>query len=284
MKYLKNHGDIIVNAGGLIEWIGNSELDTRFNDIRNLASNHCLFELNGKCYIWQYPPEIFGLFKHVYIMTYLFDGSLLKYYFDMYNIQYETKSIKQDDNGKYILTDYFKPDKAGIESLITIFQDEKMDDFRQKQTAFSANWYNNAYKKHKEKLKKIKNNIYNFFHNKCKAKSNLTMWTTFKDTGKAKHYLKGLGYTNGFVANNCRATNDYADRKYLAYAVNVYVNPNIMHFFRQHGVEVDQDKYALSAMLQWIWRSAIRKGENICIYIPSKRMRTLLLQWLNETV
>lgn len=33
-------------------------------------------------------------------------------------------------------------------------------------------------------------------------------------------------------------------------------------------------------MVQWIWRSRIRKGENINIYIPSIRMRKLLDAWM----
>jgi hypothetical protein len=33
-------------------------------------------------------------------------------------------------------------------------------------------------------------------------------------------------------------------------------------------------------MIQWIWRSRIRKGENINIYIPSMRMRNLLNAWM----
>lgn len=35
-------------------------------------------------------------------------------------------------------------------------------------------------------------------------------------------------------------------------------------------------KYALSEMIQWIFRSRIRNNESINIYIPSSRMRNLL--------
>ena len=34
-------------------------------------------------------------------------------------------------------------------------------------------------------------------------------------------------------------------------------------------------------MLQWLWRSALRDGKHIILYIPSKRMRDLLKAWLN---
>ena len=53
-------------------------------------------------------------------------------------------------------------------------------------------------------------------------------------------------------------------------------------YLTDRGVKVDEDAYALSYMVQWIWRSAIRDGEEIWIYIPSKRMRTLLINWMDS--
>jgi len=35
-------------------------------------------------------------------------------------------------------------------------------------------------------------------------------------------------------------------------------------------------------MLQWIFRSSIRDNKPINIYIPSSRMRNLLVKWLNN--
>lgn len=54
------------------------------------------------------------------------------------------------------------------------------------------------------------------------------MWTTFKEQ---KSKLQGKGYTGGFVEWNCKATNDYSDKKYLAYALNVYPHVGIVQFF-----------------------------------------------------
>ena len=50
--------------------------------------------------------------------------------------------------------------------------------------------------------------------------------------------------------------------------------------FSRYGVSVDNDAFALAEMLQWIWRSAIRDDKSINIYIPSERMRNLLIGWL----
>ena len=60
----------------------------------------------------------------------------------------------------------------------------------------------------------------------------------------------------------------------------MYLHPGITQFFLQRGISIDEDLYGLSEMIQWIWRSRIRKGESINIYIPSMRMRNLLFDWM----
>ena len=105
------------------------------------------------------------------------------------------------------------------------------------------------------------------------------MWSSFK---KAFQKLKGKGYTKQFTECNLRATNEYRHKTRLAYCVNLFLNVGEKMYYRSHGVEIDEDLYALSNMIQWIWRSAIRDGKPITVYIPSRRMRTLLIDWINE--
>jgi len=60
------------------------------------------------------------------------------------------------------------------------------------------------------------------------------------------------------------------------------LNPFIKNFFTMNNISVDEDGFALSEMLQFIWRSAIREGKDIWVYIPSIRMRNLLKQWIRN--
>jgi hypothetical protein len=143
--------------------------------------------------------------------------------------------------------------------------------------ALSKGWYANNTKT--AIMGQLKNNIVNLFRNVFGSTSGDVIWTTFKDF---KSELSGKGYTKGFLPINARATNLYKDRRYLAYLVNVFFNPMVKGFFQDHDVDVDEDGYALSEMLQWIWRSAIREGNEIWVYIPSSRMRGLLQNWLNN--
>ncbi|MPM86322.1 hypothetical protein SDC9_133411 [bioreactor metagenome] len=55
----------------------------------------------------------------------------------------------------------------------------------------------------------------------------------------------------------------------------------IANWFKEHGIYLNTDAFALSTLLQWLWRSAIRDGKPITVYIPSSRMRGLLKQFLD---
>lgn len=275
MRLLQDSGIVTIDNEGYIIWNKDKlDYDTKYNEIKLLADNKSLLYVNQKLLLWKYPPEIFSLFDKVYILTYLFEASILKNYFDLYNIKYELKSIRKTED-EYNIVDYFVPDTSVYIDKINILQGKLNENIYQKQNGLSVTWFNS--KINQEKIAQLGRNVKNYFGNILQAKSETIMWTTFKDY---KPKLKGKGYSNQFVSCNCRSTNDYIDCYNLAYCVNIYLHPAVTQFFKQRNVYIDEDLYALSEMIQWIWRSRIRKGENINIYIPSARMRNLLNAWL----
>ena len=275
-EYLLKNKDVVVDDNGTVNWIG-SELSTRFDDVRILTKNKCLFRIDNKFFLWTFPHEIFALFDKVYILTYMFEGSLMKYYFDLYNIQYEKKSIKSC-NSNYHLIEHFNANKSIFKNRINIYEGNMNFD-NLKPTAFSSTWCKSSY--NKSNMHQLKKNFYNYSQNIIHAKSSDIMWTCYKNL---RPHLKAKGYSKGYISCNCRGTNDYKNRTCLMYGCNWFENPEILKFFSQRGITVNQDKIALSALLQWIWRSNIRvKDSNkiINIYIPSKRMRKLFTAWLD---
>lgn len=97
---------------------------------------------------------------------------------------------------------------------------------------------------------------------------------------KARKALQGKGYARGFIPVNTKATNEHHDKKAMAYLVNVFHQPLIKGYFEDRGIPVHEDIHALSEMVQWLWRSGIRDGEAIYVFIPSERMRRLRTEWL----
>jgi hypothetical protein len=59
----------------------------------------------------------------------------------------------------------------------------------------------------------------------------------------------------------------------------VYLS-DIVNYLQSNGIDVDEDMYALSEMIQFIWRGAIRQGKPMKVLILSERMRNLLIKWL----
>lgn len=233
----------------------------------------------GKLMIWTFPVKVFEAFSDVIILTYLFDAQIQKYYFDINDVNIEYIGTKYE-RGEYSFCDYpALPDYAKhLSEKIHILNDERLNMVGDSRTALSVSWYERAAKaKGKPLIQMLKNNLYNLFRHKYQSNADENMWTTFKDY---RPMLAGKGYTKGFLSYNIRATNNYRHKTHLAYCVNVYFNPYMKNYFTDLGVDVKEDEYALSEMIQWIWRSAIREDKEIWIYIPCKRMRTLLEEWL----
>lgn len=198
-----------------------------------------------------------------------------------YKIEYEYYTIvRNNPECGYNLIPFDQKkaiDKTIIKNNINILKNDVINDVGEPDYSLSVSWFERD--KNKYLIATLKKNLYNYFQHKVKAKSNEILWTTFKDF---KPKLSGKGYTKGFCSVNARATNEYKDRTNIAYCVNIFLNPMVKQFFNNKGVTVMEDYFALSEMLQFIWRSAIRNNKPINIYIPSLRMRNLLINWLND--
>lgn len=274
---LKSHAHIEDN---LLIW-DDKDYIGRYEDIKTMALNKCLVVYNGNLLMWNFPVEIFKSFKEAYILTYMFKAQQQKYYYDFYNVKYEYLRIK-NNNGYYIFSnDISVPDYIhSLKDRINILQDDKLNSIGDDYYSLSSSWFSREQNtRNKFLLKALRNNLLNYFTNKTKSNSSEAMWTTFKDNKKA---LSGKGYTKGFVSVNARATNEFRHKKNLAYCANIFLNPIIKQFFQTKNVKIYEETYALSELIQWVWRSAIRDEENINIYIPSSRMRDLLIDWLDS--
>ena len=273
-----------------ITWL-DSEYNGAFNHLKKMCENDLVIESSTKesktstgkgvqLLVWNFNPSIMKELKEVYILTYLFEGSYMYYYLQAHNIDYTKFSIQ---DGELILYSDKKPyDMSHIRSLINLY-DGKLNDIgtNRNNTALSVSWFKN----NKALVEQLKKNMINYKKQIIKAESNDIIWTTFKEFSNK---LKGSGLSlpnrknNGnFISCNEKGTNLYKDKTTVLYCCNRYFHPDDYRYFNNLGVTVNTDIWALSDMIQFIWRSAIRDSKKINLYIPSYRMRELLLRWLN---
>ena len=278
---------------------------------------------SDKIIIWRMPVAFFNSFKECYICTYLFGGSLQSSYFKLNKIKYEHKTIINGTLQEYTrdIELIQRKEKYKLMNIHTFEEVCKKFNKVNNKSFLNKTWYDRAYEEHKvykkqsketqksikeifpnedkftttkiekfikdksknntSKFEILKNSIYYFKRYIVECGADEFMWTTFKNY---RSYLNGKGYSKCFVSLNSKGTNDYRNCKGLAYLINLYPSTDLIHFFDSYGIHVDKDLYALSEMLQWIWRSRIRDNKQIDIYIPSERMRNLLNKWQEGSI
>jgi len=226
--------------------------------------------------VWLFPHKVLKAFREIYIATYMFKGQIQERYLSLFDIQYVYIYVK-DYELVYTPQIY---DYSKQKALINVCMSEKLNMVGFNKTALSKAWFTR--KANEQDIKQLKKNTYNFFRNHTKAKGNEVIWTTFK---QHKGQIQDKGYTKAFAPINCRATNMYQNKKAVAYIANRYFRPTVKNFFAINHINASQtfeDEFALSELVQFVYRSAIRNNQPIDVYIPSKRMRDLFLKWLQN--
>ena len=259
-----------------------------FRGMMDRAEDHELIDIcagNDKgcvgLYYWVYPKQILEAFSDVFVLTYMFDAQAVKWYFDMEGLRYQY--IYTTFDGKtYSFTDgtAYVPDYIrNVKDRIHICGTKRMNRIGDERCDLSVSWYQKQ-GEDGDGISKLSKNLHNYFNVIMKDIPTADrMWTTFE---RAKSLVRGKGYMRSDTSFNIRATNELRNKRALAYCVNVFMNPFEKNYLISKGVTVDEDAYALSSMVQWIWRSAIRDGGEIWLYIPSSRMRELLLSWMDS--
>lgn len=265
-----------IQEDNILKWTAN-EYEGKFEGYKELIKNNrvqAFINKNKKVnsLIQFFPIEIFQAFKQIYLLTYMFDCQIQKFYFDIYKTEYKYWYIKDF----HLVKEKQEYNEKEIKKLIKICDIYKLNKIGNEKSALSVTWFENATE---NDLQKLKNNTYNFFRNIVDLHSNKVLWTTFKESRDA---IKGKGYAKSFISLNIRATNQFLDRIAIAYLANRYLNPLIKNFFSNNKIEINDDKFALSELIQFIFRSAIRNDKEILVYLPSKRMRKILQEWIDS--
>ena len=257
----------------------------KFDAYKEKEETRNVYEYYKNLWLSLVPPEVFTVFRDVYLMTYMFEHQMQRCYFDFIGLKYEYIHVSGDCQENYMFSGTkCESRKVDYKQMIHILHDQKMNAIGEADYALSKTWYIRNY--NAPGMAELKNHTYNFFRNKLRSPASCNIWTAFgedKDYGIDFHKkLSGKGYASGFIACNAKGTNEFRSKTSLAYLINRYPITSEQNFLKSHGIQLDSDFFALSEMLQWIWRSAIRDGKEIAIYVPSKRMRTLLEGWIER--
>lgn len=263
-----------------ILWL-EEEYDGAFNQLKKAskAGDVYLTDISDKkqLIVWELSICKFIFFKEVTLLTYLFEGSELSCFFKINRVPYTLYSMK---NHKIVPYDKFTENREALKDKIAIYNGKANKNFN---GTLSATYYND--KKNKEEIAQLKKNAESYFKNTLKAYNTTIMWACYKNDINKLKFKRCT--SNNYVPFNSRATNKYDDRTNLAYMINVFCEPDIMQYFNSYGVTLDQDLFAVSTLIQWLCRSAVRRTDftgKVNLYLPSQRMRDLLDKFFNYEI
>lgn len=269
------------NTGHLLHWNYDkypNYTGDRFADIKNLCDIGCLYLYKDKIVMWELPREVVNQAQETYIMTYLFEGSVMKCWLEFNDVDYAF-----EDNSSWGLEDEHTIKDIIRDKLHVLNTPKAIMKLDKANTTFSYTWYSK--RSTRKQRQDIKNGLVStVVYSKMKTED--IFWTTFKEFQKE---IQGQRYTRApkdqvqpFVSKSAKATNIYGHKKLCMYTVNIFKNPTEIGYIENKGSVLDENKYALSEMLQFIFRGCIRNHEDMYVLVCSSRMRKLLEEWLSK--
>ena len=306
VQWLMKEGYIKQNeSDGSVDWIKDDELlnssDHRYFYCKNLCDKKALyltrFDINSVkaksvMMVTQIPVRLLECAKRVIVLSYLFKGSILDCFLKLKG--FEIKDFT-DVTVEYKQPSYFK-------DLITVVPPEDLKNFN-----LTSYWWEHK-STEKDGISKVQNYILRNARKYSNGDNRLVCWTIPKDrakgvstASKTTKLVNPVGYVfskekicdeNGenaktvktpcWLAQNTRATNNFAHKTVMIHCYNRYPLQDIASYLEDYNCKLDDDVFALSELLQWAYRGCVRKNQKMTLCIGSKRMYELFQNWINE--
>lgn len=288
LKWLIKYNHVSVsNKDGQVSWIdGENIIDGhKYQKLKTLCDIESVYaaKRDESIMVTQLPVRLFSYAKRVIIITYMFEGNVL----DCFLRLRECRIVPFTDVVLEV------PSKDTIRNLITLVDSPSLMGNRK----MSYSWYEDtATDQHLIEFEKLIKNV----AKRCGAKAKDVMWTcpqsNYVKSRKNSRTISPRGYREFYsyvgdqrlvhpcwVSSGIKATNMYKERWCLIHLLNRYPNLSVEVYLQDYGYSIKRDVFALSELVQWVWRSRIRCGENIVLCIANKRMRELFNNWLLQS-
>lgn len=280
----------VQESDGMLVW-RNEDVE-EFNNIghqyyhfKRHVDNNMIYvsKRDADIFVSQLPVKLITVAKRVIILTYMFENNILHSFLKLKRIdsttfQEITPTVVPRDQIRSLIRLYVPSNakwKKELKLSVTAYSKMSSTDVNHLSNYISAiarEWgatdYNTMFT-----FPKIRSNFNtNTMINKIKPKG-------FIDSDrKAKLQPDNVCW----LASSTRATNKYRHKTNVIHAYDRYPNQSVASYLQDYGCPIDPDVFALSELLQWVWRSAIRDNKQINLAILSTRMRELFNVWLNE--
>lgn len=270
------------NLGRVVwQWYDDNEMnDTAYSKLKRMSDLGMLYcaKRDRKIMVVHLPIELVQSSRRVILLTYLFKGSVMESFMDLKGIEIVPfREVVPPKTTKDVLT------KA--KSLITFIDTTTTKAVSS--LSMSSTWYSkNATTADLEKVSNAIFSVYRKFGDKesfiFTAPKSLADYQYVKDEKLKRNIIhKKMPKDVDWIYCGTKATNMWSHKSIAVHAYNRYVNTAIKAYLQDYGTPPDDDMFALSEMVQWIFRTCIRNDEPLQLCILNNRMKGLLCNWLN---
>lgn len=280
-------GTLLVDETNALTWdtINNpiDEIDSGWQrEVANICENHSAWLIDGQVVLSEFPMSLLKAFESVEVMTYMFEATTMAAWCKANDVTI----VKSD----VLLRFGMRTEdtiKSMIKDKIRLYQPKTRKNF-----ALSYNWWANA---KQPTLDTITNHAFNFAKSVNKldgitandmivtCPKNKWFTDTENNTGRGK--ARGRNYSKAtWVSNTCRATNEYSAKRAVLYMSNKSPSPMLTKHLSSVDVNMNRTDYALSELLQFVWRGCIRNGETMHLYIMNQELEKAFSNWLDNDV
>lgn len=267
---------------GSVKWLWEDmDDDTQYTELRRLCEIGMLYcsKRNRDMMVTQLPLTLIQSSRRTIILTYLFKGSVMDSFIKL-------KGLEVDGFEEVQLIKSTEKILEQARGLIKLGSTPSVD--KVKGWSLSSTWYSDTATR--EQLESVGRALLSVYRKGSKdnllitlpKNSSLKTINGRRNARSAVH--RSIDVDSVFLYCGARATNDYSHKDTVVHAYNRFINVVVKAYLQDYGAEFgaipDDEQFALSEMVQWIWRSCIRNGESVDVYILSKRMENLLIKWL----
>lgn len=279
------------NLGQLV-WLDEDDDSFKYNRLRTKCRANQVFSAkrSNTMLVSLLPLSLIDCAKRFIVITYLFEGSVM-------NVYLKSKGYKFKPFAEVKLRYTDEQIKVAARRLINISTTKSVDAVMGYRQTYS--WYTMSNRGSKEELKDIASAIRSVYRLYPDA-VNRVLVTCPKSLIEAPSKAKGgrsvkhskVPLQSIWLDSGCKGSNTYKDRDVVVYCYSKYPNSAVNYWMVDWEIgRLDYDKFALSEMVQFIWRSCIRDmeldengnligGKPLHLYITNSRMLEIFEKWL----
>lgn len=291
LRDMVDRGDLVVHPDlkGQVSMEWKPTDGNTYTGLKYMCDSGILYAATAKGEVFniQFPTTVIDAAKEVFVLTYMYESSLMNAFMKMHKYESQRLVVPELEERTVVIKQHIRENLELVHILGIDRYINSDNGF-----AFSHGWWDKQVKGNK--FTKVFKVLSNWLNNNKDSKDRFffTCPQSIVDKNRLSNSLlerQKISYFCDVVpdefpkwlAMNTKATNLYSSRNTCFYLMNVYPHPSLQMYLSEQGNPLDPNKYALSEMIQFIWRGSIRnKGQKMKLFVASPRMRALLEEWV----